>query len=170
MGISKPRPLVRDDDRAVFDCGRESLNKWFRQYAWRNQASGASRTNVVCDTETGDIVGYVSLTSTKIQRSFLVKKHQRNMPDPVPAILLGQLAVDIHYHGKGIASSLMLFVFRTVLEVSNHIGCSVLLTHPLDDDVRAFYQQFGFVDMPFDPDRAMCMRIADLRKSMEMKQ
>ena len=169
MGIiTKPRPLEQDDCRTEFDCGRESLNRWFHNHAWRNQVSGASRVNIVCDSETGKIVGYVSLSTTKIQRGFLVKKHQRNMPDPVPAVLLGQLAVDRNCQGKGIARSLLIFAFNTVLEVSRHIGCAVLLTHPIDDGVREFYKQFGFVDTPFDPDGSMSIRISDLRASLEI--
>ena len=163
MGITKPRPLEKEDSRADFDCGKPSLNTWFQSYAWRNQATGASRTNIVCDAESGVIVGYVSLASTKIQRAILPKSKQRNMPDPVPAILLGQLAVDKDYQGQGIAASLLLFAFNTVIEVSKQIGCSVLITHPIDDGVREFYKKYGFIDTPFDPDKSMIIKISDLQ-------
>lgn len=169
MGITKPRPLKKEDCRSDFDCGRESLNKWFHQHAWRNQASDASRTNIVCDAQTGKIVGYIALSSTNIERSFLAKKHQRNMPSPVPTILLAQLAVDKDYQGNGIANSLMYFALRTVLQVSTQIGCAVLLTHLLDDDVREFYKRYGFIDTPCDPDKSMCIRIADLKASMRVE-
>lgn len=166
MGISKPRPLAKTDKRIEFDCGRESLNRWFHHHAWKNQQTGSSRTNIVCDTDSGKIVGYVSLSSTQIERAFLLKKHQRNMPDPVPAILLGQLAVDKRYQGLGIARSLLFFAFTTAFEVSKHIGCALLITQPLDDEVRKFYRQFGLIDTPFDPNQSMCIRLVDLQVSI----
>lgn len=161
-GLTPPRPLTINDNRDGFDCGRESLNQWFRRHAWRNQETGVSRTNVVCDKETGQIVGYVSLSAAQIERAFLTKAEQRNRPDPIPALLLGQLAVDRRYQGKGYARSLMFFALTTAARLANDIGCFCVLTHPLDDGVRAFYRAFGFEDVPFDPSRSMAVRIVDL--------
>jgi hypothetical protein len=88
-GVTPPRPLAEDDERDHFDCGRESLNAWFRRHAWHNHVSGISRTSVICDTGTQSVVGYVTLSGAQIERAFLPKAHQRNKPDPVPATLLG---------------------------------------------------------------------------------
>jgi len=165
MGISKPRPLERADDRAAFDCGKDSLNKWFHNHAWKNQASNVSRTNVICDTETGTIMGYVSLANTEIRRSLLTKKFQRNMPDPVPAVLLGQLAVDRNYQGQGVARHLLLFAFKTTLNIASQAGCYGLLTHPVDEEIRGFYARWGFENNPFDPDGSMVIRMSHLLKS-----
>ena len=52
-GLTPPRPLEANDDRDSFDCGRDALNQWFGRNAWRNQQSGVSRVNVVCDTSSG---------------------------------------------------------------------------------------------------------------------
>jgi predicted N-acetyltransferase YhbS len=164
-GLTPPRPLAEDDEREEFDCGRDSLNQWFRRHAWRNQQSGASRTNVVCDATGGAIVGYVALGSAQIQRAFLPRRAQRNQPDPLPAILLGQLAVDRHHHGRGTARSLMWFALTTSVRFSREIGCFGVLTHPLDDDVRAFYRRFGFEDLPGDPGRGMIVRMIDLERN-----
>ena len=164
-GLTAPRPLTGDDDRETFDCGRESLNQWFRRHAWRNQQSGASRTSVVCDATTGAVIGYVSLSAAQIERAYLPKAAQRNQPDPLPAILLGQLAVDQRYHGRGYARSLMWFALTTAVRFSKDIGCFGVLTHPLDDGLRAFYQRFGFEELPGDPNRAMIVRMVDLERN-----
>ena len=164
-GLTAPRPLTGDDDRETFDCGRDSLNQWFRRHAWRNQQSGASWTSVVCDAATGAIVGYVSLSAAQIERAYLPKPVQRNQPDPLPAILLGQLAIDQRYQGRGYARSLLLFALTTAMRFSQDIGCFGVLTHPLDDTVRAFYRRFGFEDLPGDPNRAMIVRMADLARN-----
>jgi predicted N-acetyltransferase YhbS len=164
-GLTSPRPLTAEDDREAFDCGRESINQWFRRHAWRNQQSGTTRTNVVCDATTGAIVGCVALSAAQIERAFLPKPAQRNQPDPLPAVLLGQLAVDRRYHGRGYARSLMWFALATAVRFSKDLGCFGVLTHPLDDGLRAFYGRFGFEDLPFDPRRAMIVRIVDLERN-----
>ena len=95
----------------------------------------------------------------------LPKSAQRNRPDPIPVILLGQLAVDKRYQGKGCARSLLFFALKTAVRLAKDVGCYAVVTHPLDDDVRAFYAQFGFEDLPYDPAHAMAVRIADLKQS-----
>ncbi len=164
-GLTPPRPLAADDNRDGFDCGRDSLNQWFLRHAWRNQETGVSRINVVRDSVTGRIAGYVSLSAAQIERAFLAKADQRNRPDPIPALLLGQLAVDRQYQGRGYARSLLFFALTTAVRLSRDIGCFCVLTHPLDDDVRGFHRGFGFEDVPFDPSRSMAVRIIDLLAS-----
>src|SRR5262249_12148582 len=111
--ITPPRPLTQTDDRSRFDCGRESLNQWFRRHGWANHVAGISRTNVICEVATGDLVGYVTLSAGQIERAYLPKSQQRNRPDPIPVTLLGQLAVHKDHQGKGYARSLLLFALRT---------------------------------------------------------
>ncbi len=147
--VTLPRPLSETDDRGRFDCGRESLNHWFLRHAWANHAAGISRTNVICDAATAEIIGYVTLSAAQVERAFLPKSQQRNKPDPVPATLLGQLA----------------FALRAALRASREIGSFGVITHPLDDSVRAFYGRWGFQDLPFDPHRATIVRMVDLERS-----
>lgn len=164
-GLTAPRPLAERDDRDAFDCGRDSLNSWLQHHAWRNEVGGASRISVICDSEGDAIAGYVALSAAQIERPYLPKSFQRNQPDPVPAILLGQLAVDLRHQGHGCARSLLFFALTTALRFSREIGCYCILTHPLDDDVRNFYHRFGFRDLPFDPKRSMMVRIVDLKSN-----
>jgi GNAT superfamily N-acetyltransferase len=163
--VTLPRSLSETDDRARFDCGRESLNHWFQRHAWANHAAGISRTNVICDDAAAAIIGYVTLSAAQVERAFLPKSQQRNKPDPVPATLLGQLAIHKDYQGKGDARSLLLFALRTALRASREIGSFGVITHPIDDSVRAFYGRWGFQDLPFDPHRAMIVRMVDLERS-----
>jgi GNAT superfamily N-acetyltransferase len=161
--ITLPRPLAADDDRSQFDCGRESLNAWFRRHAWDNHTIGASRVNVITDPELECIIGYVTLSAAQIERAFLPKPQQRNRPDPLPATLLGQLAVDKRYQGQGHAVSLLQFALRTALRAADVVGSVGVITHPLDENVRGFYEKWGFHDLPFDPRRAMMVRMVDVR-------
>lgn len=163
--VTPPRPLSEHDDRNHFDCGRESLNAWFRRHAWHNHASGISRMNVICNASSQLIVGYVTLSAAQIERQFLAKAHQRNKPDPVPATLLGQLAIHLSHQGQGHARSLLQFALTAALRASREVGSFGVLTHPLDDEVRQFYRRWGFEDLPFDPRRSMVVRMIDLEKS-----
>ncbi len=166
VAVTPPRPLLEDDDRSGFDCGRDSLNGWFQRHAWANHVGGTSRVNVITEPATGRIAGYVSLSAAQIERAFLPKPQQRNRPDPVPVTLLGQLAIDVAYQGQGHAASLLIFALRTALQAAESIGSAGVLTHPLDDGVRRFYARWGFADLPFDPRRAMFIRMVDLRASL----
>lgn len=160
--VTPPRPLAADDDRAGFDCGRPSLNAWLQRHAWANHISGITRTNVICDRDTGLIAGYVSRSGAQIERAFLPKAQRRNQPDPIPVTLLGQLAVATTHQGLGHAKSLLAFALRSAVAAADHVGSYAVITHPLDDQVRAFYARFHFEDLPGDPKRAMFVRIAEL--------
>ena len=121
--------------------------------------------NVICDASTQLIVGYVTLSAAQVERQFLAKAHQRNKPDPVPATLLGQLAIHLSHQGQGHARSLLQFALTAALRASREVGSFGVLTHPLDDEVRQFYRRWGFEDLPFDPRRSMIVRMVDLEKS-----
>jgi predicted N-acetyltransferase YhbS len=165
MGIVAPRPLVAGDDRSQFDCGQTSLNEWFERHAWRNHLLGDSRINVICDANDKHIVGYVALAAAQVERAKFPKSQQRNRPSDVPMVLLGQLAVDTSHQGQGLAAALVRFAFANALRAAEIIGCAGIVTQPISDEVRVFYHKFGFRDLPFDPKRAMTVRIADIKTS-----
>jgi GNAT superfamily N-acetyltransferase len=107
----------------------------------------------------------VTLSAAQIERAFLPKRQQRGRPNPVPVTLVGQLAVDKNYQGQGHAASLLMFALKTALRASEIVGSLGVITHPLDEGMRRFYSRWGFQDLPFDPRRAMVVRMADLRQS-----
>lgn len=162
-----PRPLAESDPRDQFDCGREALNLWFQRRAWVNHLSDDSRVSVLMDDRASRIIGFVSLSQSSIERSYLPKARQRNRPNSIPVTLLGQLAVDIDYQGQGHAVSLLQFALRTALGVSSQIASAGVITHPIDDSVRAFYNRWGFHGLPFDPGGAMMISMDEIRRSAE---
>jgi len=141
------------------------MNLWLRRHGWANHAAGVSRVNVICDAATKQIVGYVTLSAAQIERASLPKARQRNKPDPLPATLLGQLAIHKDWQGQGYAAALLLFALRLALRASYDVASWGVITHPLDDGVRTFYTRHGFEDLPFDARRAMAVRMADLERS-----
>lgn len=144
-GITAPAPLTPAHRLAGFDCGRPSLNEWLLRYALRNEHAGGSRTYVVCDVEAGRVVGYYALAAGSVDRAEAPGPLRRNMPDPIPAIVLGRLAVDRHFSGRGIGAGLLKDALLRSVQVANQIGARALLVQALDDSAAAFYQHHGFV-------------------------
>ena len=118
------------------------------------------------DVQTAKVVGFVSLSASQIERAFLSKSHQRNQPDPIPVTLLGQLAVDRAWQGRGYADSLVQFAMRAALKAAENVGSFGVVTHPIDDALRAYYARWNFSDLPFDPKRAMIVRMADIERTL----
>jgi len=159
--------LAGDDDREGFDCGQDALNAWFKRNAWRNQGAGVSRTYVLPNVDTGAIAGYVSLAVGEVRREFLPKSRQRNMPDPIPVFLLGQLAIDLRWQGRGLSDVLLSHAIVSTIHAAETVGGFALVTHPLNDGVRRFYENRGFTELPGDPKKAMFVRMKDLAQFLD---
>ena len=162
---SRPRPLLENDPREAFDCGRDAMNAWFHRNGWKDHINGISRVTIVAEVETGLIAAYATLSAAQIQRSFLPKPEQRNRPDPIPVKLLGQLAVDVRFQDRGLAGDLLQVMLKTALAASYLIASAGVVTHPLDDGLRDFYQKFGFSDLPNDPRKSMMVKMTDIAKA-----
>ena len=154
LSIQPPVPLTSTHLVTDFDCGVDSLNEWLGKRAWKNQAIGVSRTFVV--TKSGApfqeiVTGYYCLSSAAIDRIELPKPKQRNMPDPIPAVLIGRLAVDVRYQGQKIGLSLLQDALCRIVAASKSIGVAYILVHALDDAAKRFYEINGFVVIPEQP-------------------
>lgn len=163
LTVSAPEPLDGQHRIDEFDCGSQSLNEWLRKHALRNQASGASRTFVVCDGER--IIAYYALASSAVALDTATGKLRRNMPDPIPVVVLGRLAVDAAFQGCGLGRALLQDAGRRVLHAADEIGIRGLLVHALDETAQAFYQRLGFDPSPLDP-MTLMITLADLRASL----
>lgn len=135
-------PIHPDDDLSSFDCGVERLNRWLVERAKANEAKLASRTYVV--KQAGRVVGYYAISTASIFHAAVAGGVRRNMPDPIPAILLGQLAVDRSMQGQGLGVSLLQDALLRILHASKVIGTRVVVVDAISDEARAFYLRFGF--------------------------
>ena len=158
--LTRPEPLTDRHDCAGFACGREMLDTWLTQRALRNQASGASRTFVVCDERR--VVAYYALASSAVASDLATGRLRRNMPDPIPVVVLARLAVDQSYQGLGLGRALMQDAGRRVLNAADAIGIRGLLVHALDEPAKEFYTRLGFDSSPLDP-MTLMITLADLR-------
>ncbi|MDE0674456.1 MAG: GNAT family N-acetyltransferase [bacterium] len=143
-----PELLTTSHDVDGFDCGNESLNDWLKRLAPRNQREGSSRIWVVTDG-TRAVAFYASATAV-MARSEATSRAARNQPDPLPAMLLGRLAVDRHHQGRGLAAALLKHFLLKALEVAELTGLRLVLVHAKDSEVAAFYRHYGFEPSPVD--------------------
>ncbi len=156
-----PEPLGDQHQLALFECGDPELDGWLRQKALGNQRSGATRTFVVC-RQGQEVVGFVSLASGGVEASLTPGCFRRNMPDPIPVVILARLAVDRSVQGKGLARSLVADACRRVLRASDQIGVRGLLVHAASKEARDLYLHLGFDPSPLDP-MVLMLRLADLK-------
>ena len=163
-GYSAPRPIRDDDDLADFDSGDESLNHYLRTRALANHAEGASRCYVT--SRAGRVVGFYALASASVERRNATGAVRRNMPEPIPVILLSRLAVDRQEQGKGLGRGLLRDGIIRSVRAAELIGVRALLVHAIDDDPRKFYSDFGFAPSPTDPMHLLLL-IKDARRIVD---
>lgn len=158
MALAAPVPLAPHLDCSTFDCGNPELSEWLRQRAQDSQAMRGSRCFVVCDGNR--VAGFYALAAGSVERRNVRGSIRRNMPDPVPAVLLGRLAVDRPWQGRGLGADLLQDAVLRTLRAAREIGARVLLCHAMNANAHRFYLGHGFVESTFDPLTVML----DLRK------
>lgn len=142
MELSPPAPLEARHRLDGFDSGAPSLDEWLRRRARANQASGASRTFVVCEGD--QVVGYFSLASGSINLIAATGGFRRNMPDPIPVVILARLAVDRRLQDRGVGQGLFAEAAKRVLRAGESVGVRGLVVHALSAEAAAFYRGLGF--------------------------
>lgn len=155
MGIATPCPITTNHDISVFDCGHNSLNKWLLNRAIKNEKGGASRTFFACNNNT--VIGYYSLAVGAVIREEASGKVRRNMPEPVPVMILGRLAVDQQWQGKQIGTGMLRDAILRTLTVAEQAGIRALVVHALSDSAKHFYLRCGFHESPLDDMTLMIM-------------
>ncbi len=163
MTPSAPELLSDRHNLDGFSCGVPSLDDWLKRRARTNQASGASRTYVVCDDDR--VVGYYALASGGVDVAAAAGKFRRNMPDPIPVVILGRLAVDGTMRGKGLGRALFRDAALRVVQAADTIGIRGLLVHAISDEAKNFYLALGLEQSPLDAMTLMAT-LADLRKAL----
>lgn len=167
MSFRSPRPLLPTDDTSAFDCGTQSLSEWLRTCALKNETTGASRTFVSIDSETDRVAGYYCLSASSLLLEDAPGSVRRNMPDPIPVILIGRLAVDQRFKGHGLGVSLLQHAVLKGLEASRIIGARAFIVDAIDDAAESFYRKFGFALMPPASKRAMYLLMKDAEATVQ---
>jgi GNAT superfamily N-acetyltransferase len=143
-----PEPLGDQHQLDGFDCGEESLNRWLRQRARHNERQGVSRTLVVCPEDSSEVIAYTCLSAGAIVLGDVPARLRRNMPDPLPVVVLGRMAVDRRHQGLGLGRALVADALSSSVQARQLIGARALLEHAIDAQAAAFYRSLGFRSSP----------------------
>ena len=164
--INPPEKLSSDHDLSQFQCGEPTLDDWLRRRALQNETSGASRTYVACVGKL--VVGYYALAVGAVAHLGARGRVQRNMPDPVPVMIIGRLAVDQTVQGRSLGSSLLRDAVLRTLQAAEIAGIRAILVHAISERAKRFYEKWGFIASPVDP-MTLMITVAEARKALQDK-
>lgn len=142
--VTAPEPLSDFHQVAEFVSGEVVLDDWLKQRGLKNQALGAARTFVVCRENTKQIVGFYSLATGSVNHPEATGSLRRNMPDPIPVIILARLAVDVSFCGNGLGADLLHDAVLRCYRVAENIGVRAIMVHALTEEAKNFYIHHGF--------------------------
>jgi GNAT superfamily N-acetyltransferase len=147
--VSAPEKLNSSHDVSQFQCGEPELDAWLKRRAIPNEESGASRTYVVCTGR--QVMGYYALAAGAVAHTLAPGRVRRNMPNPVPVMVLGRVAVDLKCQGRGIGSALLRDAVLRTVQAAEIAGIRALLVHAISESAKRFYEKSGFIPSPVDP-------------------
>lgn len=147
--VSVPQPLTTEHILDTFTCGVPALDDWLKRRALHNEFEGGSRTLVAC--EGPRVVGYYSLAASPVLPAVATGRVRRNMPNQIPVILFGRLAVDATWKGRELGGDLLRDAVLRALSAGATIGVRAILVHAISEEARTFYERFGFRPSPIEP-------------------
>lgn len=150
LDLTAPQPLTDAHRLDGFSCGEPVLDDWLRRRAMANQVSGASRTFVVAGQD-GRVYGYYAIAAGAVSHQMATGGVRRNMPDPIPVMVLARLAVDHGAQGIKLGGALLQDAVKRALVVAQNMGVRAVLVHALHDRAKLFYEHYGFQASPTDP-------------------
>lgn len=165
MTPQQPRPIEPSDNTSDFDCGEESLDRYLADRALTNHLADLGRCYVCVDAGTDQILGYYTLSAVAVEHADLPGRVRRNAPSPVPAVLMGRLAIDAKAQGIGLGRFLVRDAILSTLAAADRIGVRILLVHALHGQAANFYEALGFRRSPTDP-LHLYLLLADARASL----
>ena len=164
--LSPPEKLSPDHDLSQFQCGEPALDDWLKKRALQNEESGGSRTYVVCAG--GRVVAYYALAVGAVAHVDAPGRVRRNMPDPVPVMVIGRLAIDQSMQCLGIGPALLRDAILRTLQAAEIAGIRAILVHAISERAKRFYEKWGFVSSPVEP-LTLMITVAEARKAITEK-
>ncbi len=144
-------PLNAAHKRDKFFCGKELLDNYFRQQARQDVKRKLSACFVLTEKPSDEVIGYYTLSGNSISNNLIPEKFRKRLPGSylsIPAILLGRLAIDKKYQGKGTGKLLLIDALKRCSDISNSIGAFAVIVDPLDNQAENFYGRYGFIKLP----------------------
>jgi GNAT superfamily N-acetyltransferase len=158
--LRPPEKLNASHSLDRFESGNSQLDDWLKRRALKNELEGASRTYVLCADDS--VIGYYCLANGAVAQTSATGRVRRNMPDPIPVMVIGRLAVDRRWQGKGIGRSLLRDAILRTLQAAEIAGIRAILVHAISMEAKQFYESCGFVASPMDA-MTLMIKIDDAR-------
>jgi GNAT superfamily N-acetyltransferase len=164
--ISAPELLNSSHDLSHFRCEEPVLDEWLRRRALQNQEGGASRTYVVCSGS--QVVGYYALAAGAVDHVNAPGRMKRNMPNPVSVMVIGRLAIDAAFQGRGIGPALLRDAVLRTVQAAEIAGIRAILVHAISERAKRFYERWGFISSSVDP-MTLMINVAEAVKELTDK-
>ncbi len=161
--LCRPEKLNSLHQIETFDSGNSQLDEWLKRRALKNESEGASRTYVLCDRQA--VIAYYCLATGAVAQTAATGKVRRNMPDPIPVMVIGRLAVDRNWQGCGIGRALLRDAILRTLQAAEIAGIRAILVHAISEDAKQFYQKCGFTVSPMEP-MTLMVKVSDVIASL----
>lgn len=162
MKLSAPVAITESHDLSPFDCGVPVLDDWLKRRALKNE-SRFSRTYVVCAGNR--VVAYICISAGSVAREAAPSKLRRNAPDAVPVSIIGRLAVDKAYAGRGLGADLLADALRRIAIAAQSIGIAAVLVQAKDEPAKRFYLSCAeFIEFPGES-RTLFLPVAGITNS-----
>ena len=163
MGLNRlklcpPEKLNSSHQIESFDSGNSQLDDWLKRRALKNELEGASRTYVLCAEDI--VVAYYCLANGAVAQITATGKVRRNMPDPIPVMIIGRLAVAQQWHGMGIGRALLRDAVLRTLQAAEIAGIRAILVHAISEDAKQFYEKCGFTASAIEP-MVLMVKVSD---------
>ena len=164
--INPPEKLSSKHDLSQFRCGEPALDDWLRRRALQNEESGASRTYVACVGKR--VLAYYALAVGAVAHAEAPGRIRRNMPDPVPVMVIGRLAVDETAQGQAIGAALLRDAILRTLQAAEIAGIRAILVHAISERAKRFYEKWGFTASPVEP-MTLMITVAEAQNALQDK-
>lgn len=161
-GLGPPVPIEATHDTSDFTCGNDALDAWLVGVAQKSEGRSA-RTYVVCEGNV--VVAYYCLSTGSVARSAAPGNVRRNAPDPIPAMVIGRLAVSQRYQERGIGGGMLQDACRRILQAADIVGCRAVIVHAIDGEAVEFYSRYGFIEFP-DNSQTMFLSLETLQRAL----
>lgn len=164
--ISTPELLNETHQIDLFKSGESTLDDWLARRALDNNKLGASRTFVVHEKQR--VIGYYCLAAGSVEHQDAPGKVKRNMPNPIPVVVLGRLAVDEDWQNCGIGRGLLKDAVLRTLNLSQSIGLRAMLVHAISEEAKHFYKRFGFIESPLES-MTLMLTLKEIRREKDQE-
>lgn len=143
-------PIQKKYNCTEFDCGNNELNQYLRKYAKQNDKRGIGKTYIAVKPSTAkSIGGYYTISTSTIEFESLPQDTARKLPNyPIPAILIGRLAVDLNCQGEGLGEELLVNALNRIVQISEEVGIYAVRVDAINERAKQFYLKYEF--LPFE--------------------